>query len=146
MAQAFFLKTQNGLCYASDDDRDAMRRIGKLGGVIRGEFSAPRNGQFHRKCRVLQDVIYDNQEKFNDKESFREWLKLKTGLYIWMTDPSGNKYPKTKSTSYDKMDEVAHGEWYSKLLDFAIQDGCLFEGKTTQQADALIDQIIGGFA
>jgi len=146
MAKVCFLKTAQGLVYASDDDRDAMSRIGKLGGVIRGEFSAPRNSQFHRKCRVLQDVIYDNQEKFNDKESFREWLKLKTGLYIWMTDPRGKKYPKTKSTAYDKMDEVAHTEWYNKLLDFAIQDGCLFEGKTAQQADALIDQIIGGFA
>ena len=146
MADVMFLKTANGLAYASDDDREAMKRIGKMGSVIRGKFSAPRHGQFHRKCRVLQDTIFDNQDMTENKEDFREWLKLKTGLFDWKTDPAGNRYPKTKSTSYESMDEVAHSDWYQKLINFAIQDGCLFEGKTAHEADAFVDQILGGFA
>ena len=146
MAKVEFLKTAQGLVYASDDDKDKMSRIGKLGSVIHGNFSAPRNSQFHRKCRVLQDTIFDNQDMFEDKEAFREWLKLKTGLYVWMVDPHGKKYPKTLSTSYEKMDEIEHSKWYSRLIDFAIQDSCLFEGKTKEEANMLVDQILGGFA
>jgi len=145
MADVFFLKTSNGLIYASEDDREAMKRIGKIGSVIKGKFSAPRNGQFHRKCRVLQETLFDNQDMTDNKDDFREWLKLKTGLYEWKTAPDGSKYPKTKSTAYDAMDEVAHSEWYQKLITFAIQDGSIFEGKTPEQADAFVDQILGGF-
>lgn len=149
MADVEFIKTPQGLAYASEDDREKMKRIGKLGSLVRGKFSAPRHGKFHRKCRVLQDTIYDNQEMFTStkegKEDFREWLKLKTGCYEWKNDPIGNKYPKTLSTSYDKMDEVRHAEWYQELITFAIQDGALFSGKTPDEANSFIDKIIGGF-
>ena len=60
--------------------------------------------------------------------------------------PDGTKYPKTLSTAYDKMDEVRHSEWYQKLITYCIQDGALLAGKTPEQADAFVDQILGGFA
>ena len=103
MATIEFLKTPQGLVYASDEDREKMKRIGKLGSLIRGKFSAPRHGKFHRKCRVLQDTIYDNQEMFlqtkEGKKKFREWLKLKTGLYEIIDLPGFAPYVKVKSTS-----------------------------------------------
>lgn len=146
MADVFFIKTPQGLIYASDEDRESMKRIGKIGSVIRGKFSAPRNGKFHRKCRVLQEALFDNQDKMACYKAYREWLKLKTGLYTWETAPDGTKYPKTKSTAYNEMDEVAHEKWYQKLIDFAVMDSSMFEGKSSAEADRFVDQIIGGFA
>lgn len=150
MADVEFIKTPQGLVYASDDDREKMKRIGKLGSLIRGKFSAPRHGKFHRKCRVLQDTIYDNQEMFpqtkEGKIKFREWIKLKTGLYDIIELPGIAPYVKVKSTAYDSMDEVEHSGWYQDLITFAIQDGGLLAGKTPEQADRFVDQILGGFA
>lgn len=146
MATLEFIKTPQGLAYASDEDREAMKRVGKIGSLIRGKFSAPRNGKFHRKCRVLQEALFDNQEEYTSYKLFRERLKLKTDLFDLLVGLDGKLYPKTRSTAYEDMDEVEHEKWYQKLIDFAVMDGSMFEGKSSAEADRFVDQIIGGFA
>ena len=146
MAKVWFYKSPGGaLVPANDEAQERMKRW-KNGALILGEFKEPRNGKHHRKCWVLIQTMFDNQEKVKTMVEFEEMIKLKVGLFDILMTPAGQLYPKTRSIAYDAMDQTEFEQFYQDLITLAIQDGEFFEGKTSIEADAFVNQILGGFA
>lgn len=146
MAKLWFVKGPGGnLTPADDACSETMRRY-KTGAVILGDFKEPRNGKHHRKCFALLQLMFDNQEKYKDFDPFYEVTKLKAGCFDLYQDQGGHSYPRTWSFSYNEMDQIKFEKAYQMLVTLAIQDGELYEGKTHEEAENFVNQILGGFA
>ena len=77
------------------DDRKGWRKIWKrLMGLEPGElavieFVIPRSGPFHRRHMAIISAVFDAQERFDDFEQFRIWLKVGAGWVDWCAGPKG---------------------------------------------------------
>lgn len=71
-----------------------------------------RLGWFHRKHMALEQCVFESQEKFDNFEAFRTWLKVGSGFVDWHAGPKGGVIPVPRSISYAKLEqgdmEVVH--------------------------------------
>ncbi len=91
----------------------------KQGQEYEVKVSQPRNLKFHRKYFVLVSLLFDNQDKIKDKESFRKAFEMLSGNYTPVS--MGGYLIKThKSISFASMDEVEFNEHYNRCLNLAV--------------------------
>ena len=89
-----------------EEDRKAWRKLWKKlinlapGEIFEVQTIFSRSGPFHRRHMALEQKVFDSQEKFDDFEAFRNWLKLGSGWVIWAPGEDGTLTPVPKSTSY----------------------------------------------
>lgn len=67
----------------------------------------PRLGWFHRRHMALEQAVFEAQERFEDFESFRTWLKVGASFVDWYPGPKGGVIPVPRSISYSKLDQGA---------------------------------------
>lgn len=108
-----------------DKGRKAWRRL--FNGLMRlepGEMveittHKARLGWYHRKHMALEQSVFESQERFEEFESFRTWLKVGSGYVDWFPGPKGGVIPVPKSLSYAKLEqgdmERVHGEMVNFL-------------------------------
>lgn len=88
-----------------------------------GEFFSiktqrPREGWFHRKHMALTSKVFKAQERIDNFEQFRLWLKVGSGFVTWMTGPKGGVFPIPKSISYDQCEEDEMREFHNGVVTF----------------------------
>ncbi len=65
-----------------------------------------RSGPFHRRHMLLEQRVFEAQEKFDNFErGFRDWLKVGAGHCDWHPGPKGGVFPVPKSISYAELED-----------------------------------------
>lgn len=77
-----------------------------------------RSGPFHRRHMLILQRVFESQERFEDFEMMRYWLKVGSGWVVWAAGPSGGVVPIPRSVSYAKADEHDFQEFHAKVMGF----------------------------
>jgi hypothetical protein len=101
-------------------DYDKLAKI-KSGETYKFVITKPRNIKFHRKYFALLNLVFDNQDKFDNQEDMRLYLQMKAGFYKRIETGTGSMILPV-SISFGKMDEFEFSEVYNRVMDQV----CLF--------------------
>jgi len=113
---------------ANRDDKKSWRRFWKRfvamepGEMAVVEMVFPRSGAFHRRHMKIEQDVFDAQERFQDFEQFRYWLKVGAAWVTWAAGPKGGVVPIPKSISYAKADEEEFRKYHAQVIDFLRGD------------------------
>jgi len=114
------IDAQNRIIPLFDSDYEALKKC-KKGTELSFEVKQKRNIQFHRKFFALINMVYDNQEVFNNIDHLRKELTIASGFYDTYTNFEGQERKEAKSISFSKMDDIEFSELYSKFCDTVIR-------------------------
>lgn len=157
----------------SDDDKAAARRV--IFGIIHGLGETNRKawarfwngvlrlepgevveirthreriGWFHRKHMALEQRIFDEQERFEHFEQFRNWLKIGSGHVDWVPGPRGAVVPIPRSISYAKMDQGEMEAFHDAAVAFLREPNAarvLWPKLPAQQREGAIEALLASF-
>ena len=99
-----------------DEDYDNIKKIKPLK-VVKCNITQPRNVKFHRKFFALINLVYNNQEHYNNLDHLRKDLTIASGYYEQRTGLNGLLITEAKSISFTKMTEIEFSELYTKFLN-----------------------------
>lgn len=127
-----------------------LRRVDQAGAgeLFDVETVLKRSGPFHRRHMALEADVFNCQERIQDFDSFRAWLKIGAGFVDWMAGPTGGVVPVPRSISYAKADEDVFSEFHAKAVTFLRGPhaaGYLWPHLKGPRADAMMDSILRGF-
>lgn len=115
--------TAQGLVPNYDMDYEEKRKL-KIGVTYKCKITKARNYAFHRKYFALINCAFaylnEKQTDFfkNDVGLFRKTIEIASGHCDMVYSIKRNEWiEQAKSVSFDKMDEVAFQELYSKVKD-----------------------------
>jgi hypothetical protein len=97
-----------------------------------------RLGWYHRKHMAMEHVVFESQERFEEFESFRTWLKVGAGLVEWFPGPKGGVIPVPKSISYAKLEQGAMEQFHNDAVNFLRSEHA---GKTLWRHLSPVDRI-----
>lgn len=106
-----------------DDDRAWHRFWKKVrqlepGEILSVAFTFSRHGPTHRGYMKLETDLFDAQERFTDRENFRDWLKVGAGWVVWAPGAKGGIVPLPKSISFARADEEDFHVYVKGALEF----------------------------
>jgi hypothetical protein len=110
----------NSFKLAYDSDYEKAKKL-KPGDLLECEIKKPRNYQFHKKYFALINMLFDNQEIYNNIDHLRHDLILEAGFYDLRNNIQGAEVKEVKSISFAKMTEEEFENLYSKTLDVIIK-------------------------
>ena len=108
----------------SREDKSAWRRFWKRllrlepGEMAQAEMVFPRSGPFHRRHMKIEQSVFDAQERFNDFEMFRDWLKIGAAWVLWVPGAKGGIVPLPRSVSYAKADQAEFEAFHRAVVEF----------------------------
>jgi hypothetical protein len=123
----------NNFKVAYNSDYEIAKKI-PVNEPIEYEWKKKRNYKFHKKFFALIDLVYENQEQFNNKELLRKQLTIKAGFYDTFFDIDGVEQREAHSISFASMDENEFQELYARFID------AVFDWLGIEKQD-LIDEI-----
>lgn len=80
-----------------------------------------RSGVFHRKHMGLISKVFKSQERIEDFEQFRLWLKVGSGFVTWMAAPKGGVIPVPRSINFNSCSEDEMREFHDGVVQFLRQ-------------------------
>jgi hypothetical protein len=141
MANICLVKTKHGtFAPAFNEDIETAKKY-KVGEIYAGEIWKRRNIKFHKKWFALLNICFDNQERFDVIDHFRDEFLLKSGHYRMHITAKGKTVYLIKSISFKNMDDIKFGELYEKSFTVALKNYC--KGNTREEIENNIDQILG---
>jgi hypothetical protein len=104
--------------------RRFVNRLMKLepGEIVEIRTHQERIGWYHRKHMALEQRVFEAQEKFEDFEQFRVWLKVGSGFVDWLPGPKGGVIPVPRSISYAKLEQVDMEKVHADIVAFLRTD------------------------
>ncbi|WP_228534903.1 DUF1367 family protein [Noviherbaspirillum malthae] len=108
----------------SEADKKTWRRFWNWimksgsGEIFSIETWTPRNGRFHRLHMKIETSVFASQERIQNFEQFRTWLKIGAGFVDWMAGPKGGVVPVPRSISYKKCDEDTMRRFHADAIAF----------------------------
>jgi hypothetical protein len=120
---------------AYDSDHEKSKKL-KMGEVYEVEVKKPRNYEFHRKFMAMINLVFENQEVFDDFDDLRRYITMKAGWFKKVKTPKNFMYI-AKSIKFSKMDNVEFEKLYNACIDVIEEEFCI-----TSEA---IEQNIGDF-
>jgi hypothetical protein len=89
------------------------------GEMVEIKTRKPRSGPFHRRHMVLEQTLFEQQERFAIFDPvFRDWLKVGAGHVIWCPGPKGGVFPVPQSIAYDQLEDDEMREFHDKVVAF----------------------------
>jgi len=107
-----------------------------------------RSGPFHRRHMAMEQRIFDAQEKFEQFESFRTWLKVGSGFVDWYPGPKGGVIPVPRSISYAKLEDGDMRQLHDDMVAFLRTEHAgrtLWKQLNPLQRTDMIEGILGEF-
>ena len=104
-----------------------------------------RLGWYHRKHMNFEQKLFESQERFDNFEQFRIWLKVGAGHVDWLPGPKGGVIPVPKSISYATMEQAQMEVFHAQVLEFVQQEHAtrtLWKHLQPQQQREYIDTVI----
>ena len=77
----------------------------------------PRNSGFHKKFFAMLNMVYENQEAYNNPETLREELTKAAGYYTEVRAIDGRMERKADSISFASMDQLEFENYYKAVWD-----------------------------
>jgi len=105
---------------AYDTDYENAKKIA-LNEPFEFEFKKPRNYRFHKKFFALINMLYQNQEQYNNLEHLRKDLIVAAGYYDLRYNFDGVEILEPKSISFASMDENEFNLLYSAVIDVIVK-------------------------
>lgn len=127
----------------SDDDRAALLRVifGVLDGLgdsnrkrwrgfwkrllqlepgemVEIKTHQDRIGWYHRKHMLMEVRLFEAQEKFENFEQFRCWLKVGAGHCDWVPGPKGGVFPVPRTIKYSKLEQAEMEAFHASCIEF----------------------------
>ena len=107
-----------------------------------------RIGWFHRKHMALETAVFESQERFENFNGFRDWLKVGAGHCQWYPGPKGGVFPVPDSTSYSNLDQAAMEQFHADAVEFLRSEHAgktLWKHLSTTARIQMIETILAGF-
>ncbi len=105
---------------AYDSDYDKLKKI-PVGKEYEVDIKNRRNYKFHKKFFALVNLVYQNQEHYNNLEHLRSDLIKASGFYEERSTFDGEIVTEAKSISFAKMDEIEFSELYNRVIDTIVK-------------------------
>lgn len=129
--------------------RKIWKRLNELepGEFAQIEFVIPRSSPYHRRHMAMEAAVFDSQERFEDFDRFRDWLKIGAGWVDWVPGPKGGIVPLPKSISYAKADQHEFEQYHVKVVAFlrGAHAAPYLWGHLGDKAHEMIEHILSGF-
>jgi len=107
--------TDIGLIPLYGSDLDTKKKL-KIGETYEATIVKPRNVAFHRKFFALINMVYENQEKYNNIEHLRRDLTIASGFYEQHETFTGQIRTEPKSISFAKMSQDDFDKLYAAFI------------------------------
>lgn len=107
-----------------------------------------RTGWFHRKHMLMEQRVFEHQEKFEDFEGFRVWLKVGSGFVDWYPGPKGGVIPVPRSISFAKLEDGDMWELHLQMIAFlrtAHAQQTLWKHLDPASRTEMLEMVIAGF-
>ncbi len=101
---------------AYDSDLEKVKKIKPLK-MVKCKITQPRNIKFHSKFFALINLVYNNQEHYNNIDNLRKDLTIASGFYEKRFTMHGEGVTEAKSISFANMTELEFSELYSAFLN-----------------------------
>jgi len=110
----------NTFSIAYNSDYEKAKKL-KAGVQFECEVKKKRNYEFHKKYFALINMLFDNQETYNNIDHLRNDLTIEAGFYSIRTNLRAETIKEANSISFSKMDELEFSDLYSKTLDVIVK-------------------------
>lgn len=151
----YLRKMPGGTLVADNDETAAFLQKKKVGAVLSGDFTEPRNYKFHRKIMALFKCCFDHFTELHDWnvqyrgmkvepsfEMFRKQLTILAGHYDASYDIKGNVRMEAKSLSFASCTEEEAEKIFSDVITAALKH--VYKATMTEaQLRKMVDEIIG---
>jgi len=120
----------------------------EAGECITIKTNQKRIGWKHRKHMALEQALFESQEKFQEFETFRSWLKVGAGFVEWIAAPKGGVMPIPKSISYADLEQAEMEEVHINMVNFLREEyaqKALWRHLDPMQRSEMMETILGGF-
>lgn len=116
---------------AHDSDYEKLKKV-KVGVIYEVDIKNRRNAKFHRKFFALINLVYQNQETYDNIDHLRKDLTIASGFYEQHKTFTGQTRTEASSIAFNKMDEIEFSSLYNKFLD-AIEKYFNFDKETIEE-------------
>jgi hypothetical protein len=150
MAEHTFFKSPAGLIPADPTTQEWFAKL-KMGGMVHGKLTMPRNVKFLRKFYVMLHTAYDNHDwpmietqwgpAQCSFEQFRKYVIIKAGHFDMDATPQGKPRAVAASVSFANMDDAEFAEVYSSVLNVILME--FLDNWTDADMERAIEQILG---
>ena len=138
--RGYFKKIGGALVPDDDSTVDQLQKL-KTGEVVLVEYKRPRNVQFHRKFMALVNLVFDNQDKYTNREDLLTELKLQVGHYQEHITLGGKVIYRPKSISFASMDNDEFSTFYSKVVDVVLR--FFMTDMDEDELNSMVDSVLG---
>jgi hypothetical protein len=111
-----FRKDFGRLVPCDDVASAALAKI-KHGAVVQVEIKRPRNILHHRKFFALLNLVFENQDKYEEPEHLLAALKTSVGHCDFLPGHNGMLVAIPKSIAFHKMDQTEFEAFYDRCVD-----------------------------
>jgi hypothetical protein len=118
--QITLIKTLNGFKLAYNSDHELAKKI-PLNEPIVYEWKKPRNLKFHKKFFALLNLVFENQEQYNNLDHLRKDLTISAGYYDLRLNIEGLEIREAKSISFAKMTDTEFSDYYNRIIDVVVK-------------------------
>jgi hypothetical protein len=115
VTEILFLKTGQGLIPADEYQAELMPRWA-LGDIIKGKFTKPRNGKFHRKYFAMLAATFDMQDSYDNTEHWRDAVLIAAGHCETFINHLGEVNYKPKSIAFANCEEHEFNRVYNQSI------------------------------
>tara|TARA_R110000782_G_scaffold263022_1_gene355478 strand:+ start:674 stop:1087 length:414 start_codon:yes stop_codon:yes gene_type:complete len=113
-------KLNNTFAIAYNTDYELAKKL-KVGVEYQCEIKRPRNYNFHKKYFALLTMLFDNQERYSNKDHLRKDLTIEAGFYTVRKNLKGVEVYEANSISFASMKQESFDDLYSKTLDVIVK-------------------------
>ena len=110
----------NNFKIAYDSDFEKAKKI-KVGEPYDYEYKNVRNPRFHRLYFAMLNMVFQNQELYNNIDHLRRDLTIEAGYYDLRANIHGEEIKEPKSISFASMDQMQFDEYYNACLDVIVK-------------------------
>jgi hypothetical protein len=115
MARLYLKKTLSGFEPADEPSKEIWAAY-KRGEVYRGDVVKPRSYHHHKLCMALLNLTYENQERYDNFETFRKAVAFAAGHTTEFTSLDGEIIREPGSLSYDALDEIEFTKVFGAMM------------------------------
>lgn len=90
----------------------------EVGEMLSVEFTFDRSGPYHRRHMAIEQKLFNAQDRFDDFDQMRDWLKIGAKWVVWVPGAKGGIVPLPKSVSYKKADQQEFQIYHAKVIEF----------------------------
>ena len=118
-----YLVKRGGALWAHDQDASQATKAWGNGEIVRAKISRPRNAKHHAKAMCLLRLLFENQDRHKEFNTFRTDIKIRLGCYDEFLTAEGRIVYVPWPLDFASMDQDTFSEeFYKPLVRLALRD------------------------